>query len=217
MIVLADLHGNLDALEAILAAAGPDRTVLCLGDVLGRAGEPDACVRRLSGRPRTLCVRGNHEVRARRDGGRVVPGSAPVSDDTLARLESWPRVRRRGGWTACHAAPDDVSVYLFEPGRIAAVMRTVSTPILFSAHTHRPMWFGGSSADALEERPVEPGVERSFDPARRHFLNPGSASQPLATDLPPTYLEVDLPDGGPAGTLRWHALPGVERARPGFG
>ncbi len=211
MIVLADLHGNLEALEAILAGTSATRPVLCLGDVLGRAGRHEACVRRLSRRDRTVCVRGNHEERALSSGGASVT-HGPLAGETLDRLGDWPRVHRASGWTACHAAPADPRGYLFDRPAIADVLSAVDAPVLFSAHTHRPMWFGGSRAEDLTERPVRPGVTHEFDPRRRHFLNPGSASQPLATDHPPTYLEVDWAKG----TLRWEALPSVERARPGF-
>lgn len=211
MIVLGDLHGNLEALEAILTRTSGERRLLSLGDVLGRAGNPETCVRRLSERERTRCVIGNHEQRVLRSGD-----DASVDGDLAAEtrrcLENWARVEKTSRWTACHAAPEDPRVYLFDRAEIAAVMAEVQTPILFSAHTHRPMWYRGSSHDGLTEQAVRPGVRMDFDPGARHFLNPGSASQPLATDLPPTYLEVDWAEK----TLRWHALPSVERSRPGF-
>lgn len=211
MIVLGDLHGNLEALEAILARTPEEQRFLSLGDVLGRAGNPEVCVRRLSERERTRCVIGNHEQRALRDGDDA-PVNGGITAETRRCLENWARVERTSRWTACHAAPADPRVYLFDREEIAALLAEVRTPILFSAHTHRPMWYRGSSPDGLTERSVRPGVSFDFDPTARHFLNPGSASQPLATDHPPTYLEVDWAEK----TLRWHALPSVERSRPGF-
>lgn len=212
MIVLSDLHGNLDALETILAEADEDRSVLCLGDVLGREGDNDECVRRLHAHGSSLCVIGNHEERALEDGNAAVPFNGRLSGETLRRLEHWSRVVSTARWTAFHATPGDAWVYLFEREDVVEVLREVSTPIVFAGHTHRPMWFCGETVDDLDTRSLEPETHQAFDPDARHFLNPGSASQPLATDLPPTYLEIDWEER----TLCWHTLPAHARSRPGF-
>ncbi|HEY3081393.1 MAG TPA: metallophosphoesterase family protein [Chloroflexota bacterium] len=45
-LVLADVHGNLTALEAVLDDAGAVDAVWCLGDVVGLGAQPEACVER---------------------------------------------------------------------------------------------------------------------------------------------------------------------------
>src|SRR4051795_5175384 len=60
-LVLTDIHGNIDALETVLAAAGPVDAHLLLGDVVGYGAGPNeviACVRRLA--PAAM-IRGNHD------------------------------------------------------------------------------------------------------------------------------------------------------------
>jgi len=59
--ILSDVHGNLEALRAVLADAVP-RTdgVLCLGDSVGYGADPGACVELLDARARAI-VAGNHE------------------------------------------------------------------------------------------------------------------------------------------------------------
>ena len=46
-LVLTDIHGNIDALEAVLAAAGAVEAHLLLGDVVGYAGPNEVidCIR----------------------------------------------------------------------------------------------------------------------------------------------------------------------------
>ena len=58
----SDVHGNLPALEAVLAEAksmGVSRVVV-LGDVVGYRPFPQECLRALSGAE--LCLQGNHEA-----------------------------------------------------------------------------------------------------------------------------------------------------------
>ena len=59
--VLSDIHGNLEALEAVLADAAP-RTdaLLCLGDLVGYGADPLACVEIVAARAYAITC-GNHE------------------------------------------------------------------------------------------------------------------------------------------------------------
>jgi predicted phosphodiesterase len=61
--IFSDIHGNIDALEAVLADMDglPVRGMFCLGDIVGYGPEPGACVKRVM----DLCavtVLGNHEA-----------------------------------------------------------------------------------------------------------------------------------------------------------
>ena len=61
--VLGDIHGNLEALEAVLAAldARGARELLCIGDVIGYNADPDACVALLRSRGARV-IAGNHDL-----------------------------------------------------------------------------------------------------------------------------------------------------------
>ncbi|NTV53659.1 MAG: metallophosphoesterase, partial [Candidatus Firestonebacteria bacterium] len=62
MAVISDIHGNLEALQAVLAdirATGAD-AVYCLGDVVGYGADPRACLDLVRAQC-ALTVRGNHE------------------------------------------------------------------------------------------------------------------------------------------------------------
>ena len=83
LALLGDIHGNLPALDAVLAAvrrAGITRGALT-GDLVARGGEPEECVARLSalGWP---CAKGNTDQAAER---RVVP---PFSEGGPTRRAS---------------------------------------------------------------------------------------------------------------------------------
>ena len=61
--VLSDIHGNLPALEAVLAALKPYDAIWQLGDVVGYGPQLDEVVARLADEGATG-VRGNHDAAA---------------------------------------------------------------------------------------------------------------------------------------------------------
>lgn len=60
-LILSDIHANLTALEAVLAAAaGRYDRVWFLGDLVGYGPDPNECIDRLRGLD-ALCLSGNHD------------------------------------------------------------------------------------------------------------------------------------------------------------
>ena len=62
-LVLSDIHANIDALEAVLAAApsGTWDRVIVLGDLVGYGAEPNAVTDRLRALDPLAVIRGNHD------------------------------------------------------------------------------------------------------------------------------------------------------------
>jgi predicted phosphodiesterase len=61
--VISDIHGNLHALEAVIADAasvGYDR-VICLGDLVGYGADPTAVIARTRALDPVAIIRGNHD------------------------------------------------------------------------------------------------------------------------------------------------------------
>jgi len=61
--ILADIHSNLEALEAVLKdieEKGGVDGIWCLGDIVGYGPDPHLCLERLKGL-NPLCVAGNHD------------------------------------------------------------------------------------------------------------------------------------------------------------
>ena len=64
-LILSDIHANIDALEAVLAAAPASGTsVLVLGDLVGYGAEPNAVIDRVRGLDPIAVIRGNHDKAA---------------------------------------------------------------------------------------------------------------------------------------------------------
>ena len=104
-LVLSDIHANLEALEATLAAADPYDSTLVLGDLVGYGADPNAvieCVRRLQP---AVVIRGNHD--------KVAAGSKAWRVSTRShgkrlsgRATRLPR-RTAHGWRHCRKARRD--------------------------------------------------------------------------------------------------------------
>jgi putative phosphoesterase len=152
VLIIADVHGNLAALEAVLA--DPHDVLICLGDMVGYGPEPRACVHRVLPRA-SLVVRGNHDhalatgVAARCDPSlewlaeATAPlGAAQLSGpdrDALARLPL--RLSRTIDgirYDLVHAAPSDPLYRRLEPGAEAWVDEAEAgdADVLLVGHTH---------------------------------------------------------------------------------
>lgn len=197
--VVADVHGNELALEAVLAdgeRAGVEQWI-CLGDVVGYGPDSNACVHRLRGLG-ARCVMGNHEARLL--GLSTPPFRAEAElalEHARGRLdrEAWAWIRTfetdiEWGDHAlfCHGSPRDRDEYLFSPPQIEEAMATTRRPWIFCGHTHHQ---GVVRRGALP-RGGGP-IDLSAD--ERTFVNPGSVGQPRDGDPRAAYAIVDFGAG----------------------
>ena len=60
--IISDIHGNLEALQAVLADIKRHRAteIICLGDLIGYGPDPVPCVERAM--EWSVCLLGNHEM-----------------------------------------------------------------------------------------------------------------------------------------------------------
>jgi putative phosphoesterase len=59
--VLGDIHGNREALAAVLARLEDVDRIVCVGDLVGYNADPDECVHMLRERE-AICIAGNHDL-----------------------------------------------------------------------------------------------------------------------------------------------------------
>jgi diadenosine tetraphosphatase ApaH/serine/threonine PP2A family protein phosphatase len=215
---LADVHGNLEALRAVLRDLEdwPDHRLICAGDIVGYGPDPEACLELLSERAAT-CVAGNHEgmVVGRIGFGRCVYAGilaavwtrAHLSRWALERLVSLPAVAQPSPEiVVCHAVPDDVEHYVMsaqvaEPALAAASRDFPGTELLVSGHTHFAAIAaldGGRGAFRL----VSAGAAEPVAAGRLHLVNPGSVGQPRDGRPVARYARYD----SATRTVRWRAV-----------
>ena len=193
VLVVADIHGNLAALEAVLAAAGPVDRVWCLGDVVGYGPRPRECVERIREYAGPACVLGNHDAACL---GRIpLDGFNPVARYALrwtmlqlgpehrAYLESLPEQFILHEVTLVHGslrAP--IWEYIFTPEQALASFALLQTRLCFFGHTHIPFLLSETAAHRGEP-PIRPSDGETIEVRDgRYLINPGSVGQPRDGD-----------------------------------
>jgi predicted phosphodiesterase len=186
--VVADIHGNREALAATLealATRGVER-LLCLGDLIGYNADPDECVAMIRARG-ALAIAGNHDLIAlgrldfRRCSSKAAYSlkrtRASVAPETRAYLAALPPNRMLdGGIVLVHGGVRDVQQYMVSPGLIRqnAVLLREDFPgarLCFFGHSHEQKIYR-VQGDGVEEIPFQSREALRGDGL--YFVNPGS-------------------------------------------
>ena len=66
IVVLSDIHSNLEALDAVLERARDEgaQATYVLGDIVGYGADPNAVIERLIEQPAAVLIAGNHDLAA---------------------------------------------------------------------------------------------------------------------------------------------------------
>jgi diadenosine tetraphosphatase ApaH/serine/threonine PP2A family protein phosphatase len=172
---LYDVHGNLPALEAVLADAGDAHDYVLGGDYALFGGWPAETVARLRELDAVAWIRGNGE----RWTADPEPGLEPIlpaielarealGPGLVTELGALPETAEDGDTLICHASPiSDVRSFLPEPAEDEAeLLAGVTHSRLLFGHTHLPF------------RRVAGSIE---------LVNPGSVGMPLDGDTRAAY------------------------------
>jgi putative phosphoesterase len=173
--IIADIHGNRPALEAVVKAAPPVDGWICAGDVVGYYPDVNEVCGILLGL-RVFVVRGNHDA--------YVINELMVNEDRRSVYRTdWTRqqlkpeykrwiaampvemVFRYGGTRLVvrHASPWDEETYLYpDSGRLAEIRLDLNEYLLLG-HTHHPMCI--ASGEGFVINPGAVGQPRDYNPA----------------------------------------------------
>jgi diadenosine tetraphosphatase ApaH/serine/threonine PP2A family protein phosphatase len=202
--ILTDIHSNLPALEAVLAAideAGIERR-WCLGDVVGYGAQPDECAKLVSERCEVSLV-GNHDLAVTGEiSTEVFSASAAAAvewtrsnceDSTIDYLKSLKPQDTEHEVGLYHASPrDPVWEYVLAVDQARECIAEQSARISLIGHSHVALWFsegeGLPGADGGGQ--AEGGRELDLG-SDRWLLNPGSVGQPRDGDPRAAWLELD--------------------------
>ena len=204
LAIISDVHGNIDALEAVLADVDAKASeVLCLGDMVGYGAAASECVELISKQCGAI-VKGNHEdltVRLELDNypERVAAGiryaKNTLSQKQIDWLENLPlvHVHETNGLfvTLVHASlksPEEFA-YLSTNQEAFLHFQHQTTLLCFHGHTHIPLIVldedGCIGWDAPSQRPVR------HNNKRRTVVNVGSVGQPRDGDPRACYVLFD--------------------------
>ena len=200
-LILSDIHGNLEALNAVLDAAGDYDVLWNLGDVVGYGASPNEVIDIVRRRAQ-LNVRGNHDRvccgLASALGFNPVARAAAVwtreemtapNRDWLAQIPAGPlQPADLPGVMLAHGSPLNEDQYIITMRDAWAPLQQKGTTITFIGHTHLQGGFAQRDQDWHEVRPQystrnEPDSwTLAIAENTRHLINPGSVGQPRDCD-----------------------------------
>jgi len=201
ILVLSDIHANLEALDACMAAAPSFDLVVNLGDIVGYGASPNDVTDRAREMGK-IFVRGNHDKAATGlidlDDFNPMAGAAAIwtrNELTPENLD-WLRALPHGPVfppeveqvQLVHGSPMDEDEYVVSLGDALAPLITLTVPMTFFGHTNLQGGFfaNGSSADGFrpEYRTVgqAESIALQLKPSTRYMINPGSVGQPRDGD-----------------------------------
>jgi predicted phosphodiesterase len=214
-LILSDIHANLDALEAVLAAAPPgtwDR-VIVLGDLVGYGADPNAVVDKVRALNPLAVIRGNHDKAccgiedasnfnhvARIAASWTEDHLTPSNREYLRDLPAGP-MAIDDRLEICHGSPYDEDHYIFDAEDARRALEAGDRQLCLFGHTHLPVVFMRSrdSYDAfLPEGDADTTL--ALQDGVRYVVNPGSVGQPRDGDPRAAFALYDTE--GPMLTLR---------------
>jgi predicted phosphodiesterase len=221
-LVLSDIHGNLEALNAALAAAGEYDVLWNLGDVVGYGASPNEVIAIIRERAQ-MNVRGNHD--------RVCCGLASaVGFNPIARAAAeWTREEmtpENREWLAslpkgpltpedmpcvslAHGSPLNEDQYIITMRDAWAPLHQTGVSLTFIGHTHLQGGFVQKDQEWGEIRPrysTKNDAESwtlEFAEDTHHLINPGSIGQPRDNDWRAGFAIYD----SEAKTVVYHRIP----------
>jgi predicted phosphodiesterase len=213
ILVLSDIHANLEALEACLDAAPAFDQVLNLGDVVGYGASPNEVTLR-SRRLGNVFVRGNHDKAcsglSNIDGFNPIAGLAVVwtqkqlTAENLEFLRGLPAgpISPVPGVECVHGSARDEDEYVLVARDAYGLLAQAKVPLTFFGHTHIQCGFCVEQQNDLGHMLV-PNYRSGRGSQQfqiylkervKYLINPGSIGQPRDNDPRAAFLLFDSGD-----------------------
>ena len=201
VLLISDIHSNLEALEACLAVAPAHDVVVNLGDIVGYGANPNEVIAR-SRELGQVFVRGNHDkavcgLMDLKDFNPVAALAAEwtrnqLTPDNLEWLRSLPQgpvqISELAGLQFVHGSPLDEDDYVVTVRDAVEPLVVSSAPVTFFGHTHLQGSFETNKVLLESFHPAYKTVGQSevsdfqLKDDLRYMVNPGSVGQPRDGD-----------------------------------
>jgi len=200
--ILADIHANLAAFEAVMGdierKGGVDE-LWCLGDIVGYGPDPCRCIELLR-EYNHVCVIGNHDLAAigKMELSYFNPYAATacqwtteqLSQDDIAYLEGLPLTVDKDEFLLVHGSPAaPVLEYVMSTSIAARNLDFFKSKYCLVGHTHAPAVFKEEKGGCLSVN-FSPGIGMVLG-ASRMIINPGGVGQPRDGDPRASYAIYD--------------------------
>mgnify|MGYP000885577424 FL=1 len=190
ILVFSDIHSNLTALEAVLAAAGNVDAYWCLGDLVGYGPDPNECIALVRELPNLMCVRGNHDAATLGEVDQntfnheaslaITWTKRNLNAESQEFLLSLPERLVIDDITLVHGSPrNPVWDYIMDAMTAERMFQFFDTRICLVGHTHVPAIWKETESESPK------GLVLDYQKVKiltKSILNPGSVGQPRDHD-----------------------------------
>jgi len=201
--VFSDVHSNLEAMTAVLAALQHDAVdeYIFLGDIVGYGADPVACLallKKLMSEKTCYCLAGNHDHAVcglsdavgfnayAREAVRWT--NEQLSDSDLKLLREMPLTAAQDNWVAVHGSLHDPEQwhYIVDQNNALPHLERQMVQVSFVGHSHHP-WI------IAKKEKIEWSVktEENLEDGVKYIVNDGSAGQPRDGDPRASYVLYD--------------------------
>jgi diadenosine tetraphosphatase ApaH/serine/threonine PP2A family protein phosphatase len=200
ILVISDIHANLEALEACLLAAPAHDRVFNLGDIVGYGANPNEVTER-SRQLGAVFVRGNHDKACSGgslDGFNPIAGLAALwtrerlKPEHLEFLREMPQgpIEPLEGLQCVHGSPRDEDEYLLIASAAYEQLVQARAPLTFFGHTHVQCGYlyqpgkksGRQVVPVYGSKRGQDSVKLELEEGTTYLINPGSIGQPRDGD-----------------------------------
>lgn len=213
ILILSDIHANLEALEACLEAAPDYDKVFNLGDVVGYGANPNEVTERARELGK-IFVRGNHDKACAGltslDGFNPIAGMAVLwtqqrlTPENLEFLHAMPAgpISPISGVQCVHGSARDEDEYVLVARDAYGLLAEAGAPLTFFGHTHIQCGFcldgdthlGQAIVPNYSSARGKQNFEIHLKENARYLINPGSVGQPRDNDPRAAFLLYDSSD-----------------------
>jgi len=187
ILVIADVHGNLEALSAVLnQASGNFEELWVLGDIAGYGPDPNLCLELLR-KYEAIMIAGNHDFAAC---GKLSINNfnfeakqaiqihkSILSEESKNFLRNLPEIIVRRSITLAHGNPENpIWGYVIDNISATRVLAAAQSPLTLIGHTHIPALWALSPGAGAEPLRIEYNKEFHYS-TTPHLANPGSVGQ----------------------------------------
>lgn len=199
--IFADVHGNLEALDAVIGAYEThniDR-YLCVGDVVGYGANPRECLAKVKSLALGI-VAGNHDWAVVDLFGRAYFNAyaktalewtaQALTNEDKAYLKSWKLLYRNDHLTLVHGTLQEPErfYYMVDSDSASGTFALLTTTLCFVGHSHVA---GTFIRDAHGDIEYQEAARIDIIPKNRYIINVGSVGQPRDGDPQSSYCIYD--------------------------
>ncbi len=200
--ILGDIHGNLEALTAVLEDAEKQGVThfVCIGDIVGYNASPAECIDKVR-EIKAVCVRGNHDHYCSYDerlddfhplAANVIDWTRKqLSEEQIQFLHDLPLSKMVAGFSIVHSTLDlpEKWGYVFDTLEADAHFNYQPVTTCFYGHTHVPIVFEKDN-NVIRKTYTTFNIQTG----KKYFINVGSVGQPRDGDPRAAYVIYDFND-----------------------